>query len=49
MNNINQDLIHYCIDSDRYTSNINWINNPDFKPYKIIAPQGIDNMDFVPL
>jgi len=48
VNNINPDLLHYCMDEYRYISNHDWVNNPDFKPYKVVAPLGSDDMDFVP-
>jgi len=46
--NINYDLLHYCMDDNRYQSNPNWYNNPDFIPYKNIAPKGQEGMDFIP-
>jgi hypothetical protein len=45
---INPELLHYCMDEHRYYSNINWVSNPDFKPYKTVAPEGHEDMDFVP-
>ena len=37
---INPDLIHYCMDVDRYITNPSWRNNPEFKPYRQLAPSG---------
>ena len=48
-NNYDPQLLHFCMDEHRYISNTNWVDNPEFKPYKIVAPKSVDNMDFVPL